>query len=414
MKNRLLSFFVVAIAAFSYGQNATLSPYSYYGFGQPANSTMAENNIMGGVTVYADSTHFSLDNPATLKKLDYVQYRVGASYKSVEQTSNNGTGYASTASLNYLALSVPTKYFAFNFGLKPKTNLGYRMNVTGQLDDLDTTTFYEGNGGVNSTFLGFAISPINGLSLGITANYNFGFTEKTFTQNISGVQLDTRILTRSELSGLNYVFGAHYDQRIKSKYILQLSATYTPQTSLESTNTRTISSISTSGGVNSQETLDLGVLANTSNKFSSEINLGAGFGVAHKWFIGVNFFNASDGLKNPLESNTNVRYEATSRVSVGGFYIPKYDSFTSYISRVTYSVGAQFEETGLVLNNQPIEDFGITFGLGLPVGGLSKINIGVELGQLGTLDGGLIKENYANIMLGFSLSDIWFIKRKYD
>ena len=48
MKNRLLSFFVVAFAAFSYGQNATLSPYSYYGFGQPANATLAENNMIGG------------------------------------------------------------------------------------------------------------------------------------------------------------------------------------------------------------------------------------------------------------------------------------------------------------------------------------------------------------------------------
>ena len=414
MKNRLLSFFVVAIAGFSYGQNATLSPYSYYGFGQPANANTAENNMMGGITVYADSTHFSLDNPATLKKLDYVQYRVGASYKSVEQTSNNGTGYTSTASLNYLSLSLPTKFFAFSFGLKPKTSLGYRMSVTGQLDELDTTTFYEGAGGVNTTFLGLALSPVKGLSLGILANYNFGYTEKVFTQNIAGVQLDTRILTRSELSGINYVFGAHYEQRIKSKYNVQLSATYTPQTSLESTNTRTISSISTTGGFGSQEIIDLGSLANTSNKFSSETNLGAGFGVAHKWFVGVNYFNTSKGLTNPLESNTNVKYEATSRLSVGGSYIPKYDSFTSYISRVTYRAGARFEKTGLVLNNQPIEDFGITFGLGLPVGGLSKINIGVELGQLGTLDGGLIKENYANIMLGFSLSDVWFIKRKYD
>ena len=81
---------------------------------------------------------------------------------------------------------------------------------------------------------------------------------------------------------------------------------------------------------------------------------------------------------------------------------------------MVYRVGTRFEKTGLVLNNQPIEDFGITFGLGLPVGGLSKINIGVELGQLGTLNSGLIKENYGNIMLGFSLSDVWFIKRKYD
>jgi hypothetical protein len=414
MKNRLLSFFVVAIAGFSYGQNATLSPYSYYGFGQPANANTAENNMMGGITVYADSTHFSLDTPATLKKLDYVQYRVGANYKSVEQTSNNGGGNTSSASLNYLSLSVPTKYFAFSFGLKPKTSLGYRMSVTGQLDELDTTTFYTGEGGVNTTFLGLAVSPIKGLSLGIMANYNFGFTEKVFTQNIAGVQLDTQILTRSELSGLNYVFGAHYDQRIKSKYILQLSATYTPKTSLESANTRTISSITTTGGIGSQEIIDFGSLANTSNKFSSETNLGAGFGVAHKWFVGVNYFNTSKGLTNPLESNTNVKYKATSRLSVGGFYIPKYNSFTSYISRVVYRVGTRFEKTGLVLNNQSIEDFGITFGLGLPVGGLSKINIGVELGQLGTLNGGLIKENYGNIMLGFSLSDVWFIKRKYD
>ena len=414
MKNRFLSFFVVAIAAFSYGQNATLSPYSYYGFGQPATANTAENNMMGGITVYADSTHFSLDNPATLKKLDYVQYRVGARYSSVEQTSSNGMAYTSAASLNYLSLSVPTKFFAFSFGLKPETSLGYRMSVTGQLDNLDTITFYEGSGGVNTTFLGLALSPFKGLSLGIMANYNFGFNEKTFTHNMSGVQFDTQILTRSELSGLNYVLGAHYDRRIKSKYILQLSATYTPQTSLESTNTRTVSSVSTTGGFGSQETIDLGSLANTSNKFSSETNLGAGFGVAHKWFVGVNYLNTSKGIKNPLEANTNVKYEATSRLSVGGFYIPKYNSFTSYVSMMTYRVGAHFEKTGLVLNNQPIEDFGITFGLGFPLGGLSKINIGVELGQLGTLDDGLIKENYANIMLGFSLSDIWFIKRKYD
>jgi hypothetical protein len=216
------------------------------------------------------------------------------------------------------------------------------------------------------------------------------------------------------LSGLNYIFGAHYDKLIKSKYTLQLSATYTPKTSLESTNTRFISSITTNGGIDSQESIDLGILANTSNKFSSETNLGVGFGVSQKWFVGFNYFNNSKGLTNPLESNADVKHEATSRISLGGFYIPKYDSFTSYISRVAYRVGTRLETTGLVLKNQPIEDFGITFGLGLPVGGVSKINIAVELGQLGTLDGGLIKENYTNIMLGFSLSDIWFIKRKYD
>jgi hypothetical protein len=69
---------------------------------------------------------------------------------------------------------------------------------------------------------------------------------------------------------------------------------------------------------------------------------------------------------------------------------------------------------GLNLKNQAIKDFGITFGLSLPIGNFSKANIGVEIGKLGTKNAGLIEEKYTNIMLGFSLSDIWFIKRKYD
>ena len=124
--------------------------------------------------------------------------------------------------------------------------------------------------------------------------------------------------------------------------------------------------------------------------------------------------SASNGITNDLDPSPDVNYESMSRMSLGGFYIPKYDSFTNYLSRIVYRAGIRLENTGLELQNQTIKDFGITFGLGLPMSGLSKINIGVEMGQLGTLDAGLVKENYTNIMLGFSLSDVWFIKRKYD
>jgi hypothetical protein len=51
--------------------------------------------------------------------------------------------------------------------------------------------------------------------------------------------------------------------------------------------------------------------------------------------------------------------------------------------------------------------------LGLPIG-LSKINLGVELGKRGTTTSGLIEENYVNVTVGLSLSDLWFIKRKID
>lgn len=69
------------------------------------------------------------------------------------------------------------------------------------------------------------------------------------------------------------------------------------------------------------------------------------------------------------------------------------------------------------INNQQINRYGITFGLGLPMGKSSdpsELNIGIELGQQGTKENNLIKESFANLRLSFNLSDTWFQKRKYD
>jgi hypothetical protein len=118
-------------------------------------------------------------------------------------------------------------------------------------------------------------------------------------------------------------------------------------------------------------------------------------------------------MTNRFGSIQNVSFENSTKVAVGGFYVPKYDSFSNYLSRIIYRGGFRYENTGLVINNQSINDYAVTFGLGLPVG-LSKINLGVELGKRGTTTSGLIEENYINVTVGLSLSDLWFIKRKID
>lgn len=414
MKNNFLVFLILAISSSVFSQNASLSPYSYFGFGQSTPNRTAENNSMGGVTVYADSTQFSLDNPATLGKLDFVQYRIGASYKSASQYSDLNTSNTNNASLNYLSLSVPTKHFAFGFGLKPKTGMGYRLRTVDTTDEFENTLLHQGSGGLNSTFLSLAVNPIKGLSLGASAHYNFGFTDKFFTRSTLGVELSTQVFTRSELSGIQYMLGAHYQGNIFADYQVQLSATFMPAASLEGINLKTISTLSSTGAITSLQEIDLGNLAQSSNRLPTETNLGIGIGKQQKWFVGASLMTSEQGISNPLETNPDVAYTASSRLSLGGFYIPQFNSFTSYLKRVVYRGGIRFEETGINLKNQAIKDFGITFGLGLPIGNFSKANIGVEIGKFGTKDAGLIEEKYTNIMLGFSLSDIWFIKRKYD
>ena len=82
---------------------------------------------------------------------------------------------------------------------------------------------------------------------------------------------------------------------------------------------------------------------------------------------------------------------------------------------MTYRAGIRYEDTGIMIRNESINDFGISFGLGLPVGrSLSNLNVGFEFGKRGTTDSGLIKENYANFHISLSLNDKWFIKRKYN
>jgi len=67
----------------------------------------------------------------------------------------------------------------------------------------------------------------------------------------------------------------------------------------------------------------------------------------------------------------------------------------------------------LVVNNTNVNEFGISFGVGMPMGKeLSTFNLGMELGKRGTINNGLVKENFFNFRIGLTLNDKWFSKRK--
>lgn len=149
----------------------------------------------------------------------------------------------------------------------------------------------------------------------------------------------------------------------------------------------------------------------------SELTFGAGLGKTNKWFLGAEYSNisASDYNFNSGNSFTEVQYDNASQYRLGGFYIPEYNSLTSYFSRVVYRAGLRFEETGLNLSNEGINEFGMSFGVGLPAGrNFSNANIGIEYGQRGTTNSGLIKENFFKLSISLSLNDKWFQQRKFD
>ena len=411
----LLTVFLIQI---SFAQKSSYSPYSYFGVGETNFSATVENRMMGGNTSYYDSVSVNLNVPASLSKLRFVNYSVGLNLKNNRYTAQDNNAKSTTASLNYLSVSIPTKILGFNFGIKPNTSVGYLLESVDESTDPISTNRYDGDGGINSAFVGLGFELFKNFGIGISTSYSFGNLNHYHSKLLTDVELYTRVSSESSLSGLSYNFSAVFQQKFRNNTLIYSSFVYQPESSLTSKNSQSIATLKSDGSFGGDtENIDLSLTGMDETKFTipSFSNFGIGFGEDKKWFFGVNIKSVSgNGYKNELMALDNINFNEHNIYSAGGFFLPQFDSFTSFFDRVTYRAGFKFIDGALEVNGQDIKDFGINFGLGLPVGRISKANIGLEFGQRGTDDFGLIKENYLNLMIGVSLNDLWFIRSMYN
>ena len=255
------------------------------------------------------------------------------------------------------------------------------------------------------------------------AQYNFGNIN---AQNISirydalglPIQYASMEVNRSIANGVNFNIGLSFHSKLNNKINLFSSATFTPSSEINLTNSRFISLVQSNNGVNFAqvgEAIEVTV-PSTKLKLPSKLTFGIGIGDSKKWIIGTELaFQSSSNFGNRFNDISNVNYQNATKFTLGGYYIPNYKSFTNYLSRIVYRGGFRFENTGLVINYNEINDAAVTLGLGMPLrGAFSNINLGFEYGNRGTKSGGLVNENYMNFNVGLSLNDRWFVKRKYD
>lgn len=393
-------------------QEGTTSPYSYYGIGSQKFRGTAESRAMGGLGIFADSIHLNLQNPAAYSHLRLVNFSMAASHQiSTHKTSAESENTYAT-SLEYLALGIPMGKFGMGFGLLPYSSVGYHFYS----QNPEGLTEFEGTGGLNRAYLSLAYQVTPELSLGVEGNYNFGKIENAATSKKEELEYGSREFNSSELNGFGVTFGAIYKRMITNKLELSGSLTYTPGTSITSENTRKLSTVSVSSvGISTVDEREV-YIENSDFTFPSRFTIGGALSNPKKWAVGVEYSNQeTSNYSNRTFNVENVTFKNASKFTLGGYYIPNYNSFNNYFERVVYRAGVRFEQTGLSVEGHDINEFGITFGLGLPVGRLfSNINLGFEIGRRGTKDFGLIQENFFNSILSFSLNDRWFEKRLYD
>ena len=416
MIKKIIVSFGLLFSVASVAQEGTASPYSYYGIGDVRFKGTAENRAMGGLGVLNDSLHINLQNPAAYSTLKFTTFSIGGSHSTTNFRTSSAKGDATRTTIDYLAFAFPAGKLGFGAGLIPYSSVGYKIkNVA---PDVNTPgKQYTGQGGLNKVYFGAGYQLTSNFSLGADVNYNFGNVETKNLYSIPDVLLGTRELNTSDLSGFNVNFGLIYNAKIDNKYDFVASMTYSPEGKLKSVNERKIATVLIL--VDKDEIVDVEnsiPVSDTDLKLPSKLTFGAGFGQKTKWFVGgeVTMQKSSD-FGNRFDDITNVSYEDSKRFSVGGYFTPNYKSYTSYFKKITYRAGLKYENTGLVVANTAIKDYGMTMGLGLPVGGpISSLNVGFEYGRRGTTGANLVKEIYGNVFLSLSLSDRWFVKRKYE
>jgi len=416
---RIGGFFLIFLLTSNlFAQNGASSPYSATGLGERNfNGTQATRH-MGGLDVFTDSIHANLNNPASYGFLKLTTYSVGINYTNNNLASASESMRSDLAALDYLAVSIPTKRFSFGFGIVPYTSVGYRIESNSQRTDIDIFNRYEGSGGLNQAFLSVGIPLTSYFSIGSSINYNFGNLFYRTGQFVEGIDNGTFLVNESSLGGFSYQFSAQANIPINNKFNAQAMFSYQPNSSLDANNNRTFytQSLSTDQLSDFIE-IDLSPmgLEDTNVDLSQTTRIGAGFGKNKKWFVGVQRnLTKSANFSNRFFERENVSYRDAKKWTIGGYFIPNYASFTSFWSRVVYRVGIRSEQMSAVINNIPLTETGISFGLGLPLGGLSNANIGLELSQRGQKDSGLVKETIVALRVGLSLNDIWFVKRKYN
>ena len=331
---------------------------------------------------------------------------------------------AAATYLSYLSLGMPLgKNVGMYFGLLPNTSVGYslRSDVFDVDESLMDATLYNGDGGTHKVFLGMGTQLFKGFRIGVQGNYVFGKIDNSITNQVRDVSLATKYQTLAQVKGISWTGGFQFESTIKDDLKIHVGGNFEMENELDTKGNEYLYSVSIGTFESPRDTI-LNKKSTGLLRSPLKSTIGIGLGKVNKWFAEIDY-----SMQNPLElegdvfnSYSKMNYDNYSKFAIGGYYIPKFNSITSYWDRVTYRAGVKFEKTGLLIDPTgngtdftAIDEFGISFGVGLPMNNpLSNLNVGFEVGKRGKTDNGLVQENFLNFRLSLSLGDKWFAKKE--
>lgn len=453
----LILFFGI-ISQTTFAQNNTLSPYSFVGIGELENGYTARNRALGGLTTPVFSNnHYNFMNPASIGFIDKTIFDFAM--RAERGVLTNGTNYRdfNNGNFNYVALGFSvlnrrTRLIAdtlYNLDhsikkiKKPSNLINWGTGFSVSPFSSSGGNFQQLNDSSNSLYVNSALGGLtslsfnNGLKIGeyFSLGYSFSF--------VWGQNLKTRLLTfpdsldiytlqderLTELNGFTHNIGVGFIIPFSEKVNISGGASYRLGHSFKTNFSRLVRSYDYDniGRLALRDTILTTGDEKGSVEIPSFISAGLAFNILEKFSLGAEY--SFQNWSNVMGKGWSETFSDYNRFSIGITINPESKPEKS-MRRPEIYLGYSSSSLKAVYSNSqgaflPIMETGMSFGLGLPIvrdvytmdGKKEKfksmVYISGEYITRGGITEGRIKEDLYRITIGMSLTDLWFIKRKY-
>ncbi len=411
MKKVTIILFGLMSAVMMMAQNNTNSPYTRYGYGQLEDDCFSRSQAMGGTSIGLRTKNaINSTNPASYSSIDSTSFifEMGVSGLLSNFRSGDGQNTTFTGNLDYIALQSPiTKWMGLSAGLIPYSYVGYNYKYTDSIQipfedeyNVYDKTYY-GSGGISQVYLGLSFDIADHLAFGVNGYYMYGNINhyKAVSYNQSELTTtNTVMLSNLYIRSFNARFGLQYHETIGEKHKFNIGAIYEFRSGMNGQFEQTTTGTDTLK-MNSSELFEMPSLYGGGLSYTYDDRVMIGVDVIYQEYSKALYYGKRDTLANRMKISLGAEYTHDPRGR-------------RYIDRMSWRLGAKYNNSYAAVNGKQVSDFSLTCGIGLPLR-TSKtiINVNFEYGNIGGMMATL-KENYFKFGLNFSLNETWFVKAK--
>jgi hypothetical protein len=405
---------------FAQFNNSTTSPYSRYGLGDLNSSSFGRSNAMGGASI---ASRYNLQinpaNPASFTSIDSLNFlfEFGLEGKFANYQTDISSMNANDINFKYFAMSFRiNEWMATGIGLTPFSDVGYLVEVNDDIENVGAVrTLYYGTGTISDAYWGLAVQPVKNISIGANLNYLFGMLNRNTEVDFARPGFyELQRYSKLRMSDFGLEFGIQATLPLKDNKQITFGATLENRPKYTDYVSDIIQKNLSFSQATDQDTLFFQEEEKGAIQFPNSIGLGLSFMKKDVYEINIDYITQGwskatfFGEKSEFLTDLN-------KFAIGAEWIPDKFSIRSFVNRIAYRAGLRYEQTYHTFNGHQVNDFGISFGVGIPLyRSSSTLNVGAEIGRRGTTKHNLVLENYAKVNLSVNLHDLWFIQRRID